>query len=135
MTRYAIDAHTAVRLVRDGITVSDEHQLVAPQVMRSQALSAIYRGARAGEIAQADVRVLLDRLTEMRIRLLGDRVLRATAWKIAVQLDGDDTVPAEYLAVATLQADALVTPDPAIAAAAMGIVELATYDELIAGSA
>jgi predicted nucleic acid-binding protein len=66
----------------------------------------------------------------MKIRLLGDRVSRATAWKIAAGLGWDDIKDAEYLAVASLQADALVTDDDALAAAAEGIVRVAAYEDL-----
>jgi predicted nucleic acid-binding protein len=43
------------------------------------------------------------------MRLLGDRVSRRTAWKIAREHGWETTYDAEYLAVAKLQADALVT--------------------------
>lgn len=52
------------------------------------------------------------------------------AWKIAEQLGWDTTYAAEYLALTKLQADALVTSDPALARAAAGIVETATIDAL-----
>jgi len=66
----------------------------------------------------------------MKIRLLGDRVSRATAWRIAERLGWDDIGPAEYLAVASLQADALVTEDDRLASAAHGIVEVVGYQAL-----
>jgi len=130
MTRYAIDAPTAIRLVREGVTVAGEHQLVAPNVLRSQALSLLYRQARRGEITKAEARVLLDGITTMRIRLLGDRVSRAVAWRVAEQLDWDDTVTAEYVAVAQLQADAFVTLDPQLARRVEGVVTLAPFEAL-----
>ena len=42
----------------------------------------------------------------------------------------DDTALAEYLAVASLQADVIVAGDDRIAAAAAGIVPVASYDDL-----
>jgi predicted nucleic acid-binding protein len=131
MTRYAIDAATAIRLVRDGVTVAGEHQLVAPSVLRSQVLSLLYRDVRRGELDRAQARTLLDGITTMKIRLLGDRVSRAVAWQLAEQLDADDTVAAEYLAVARLQADALVTSDPDLARQARGVVSLAPFEALL----
>lgn len=131
MTRYGIDALTAVRLVRDGVVVSDAHELVAPNLLRSQALSIIYREARAGSLGKAEARAMLERLTTMRIRLLGDRVSRGTAFRVAEQLGWDDTPNAEYVAVAQLQADALVTLDDALAQQVAGIVTLAPYDDLL----
>ena len=59
------------------------------------------------------------------MRLLGDRVSRRTAWKIAREQGWNTTYDAEYLAVTKLQADALVTVDPALAAKAKDIVPLA----------
>ena len=52
MTRYAIDAGIALRLIRDGSDADRRHQLVAPSVLRSQALSLLYRDVRAGTIAE-----------------------------------------------------------------------------------
>ena len=66
----------------------------------------------------------------MRIRLLGDRLSRGTAWRIAEQLGWDDIVNAEYSAVAKLQADALVTDDDALAGEAAGIVPVAPFEAL-----
>jgi predicted nucleic acid-binding protein len=132
MTRYAIDALTAVRLVRERVVVSSEHPLVAPNVLRSHALSMIYRSVRDGETSQDDARAMLERITTMRIRLLGDRVSRATAWRIAEQLDWSDTPDAEYVAVAQLQADVFVTGDPELARQVDGIVTIAPFDALLA---
>ena len=132
MTRFGIDALTAVRLVREGVVVSDEHQLVAPNLLRSQALSIIYRSVRDGSTSAPDARLQLDRITTMRVRLLGDRVSRGTAWKVASALDWDDTANAEYVAVAQLQADAFVTGDAKLARAVAAIVTLAPYEALLA---
>ncbi|MEP6479435.1 MAG: hypothetical protein ABJB03_08595 [Rhodoglobus sp.] len=132
MTRYGIDALTAVRLVREGVVVSDAHQLVAPNLLRSQALSIIYREARLAGLEKAEARAMLERLTTMRIRLLGDRVSRATAWRVAEQLGWEDTPNAEYVAVAQLQADALVTLDESLARQVAGVVPVAPYEALLA---
>jgi predicted nucleic acid-binding protein len=131
MTRYAIDAVTAIRLVREGITVADGHQLVAPKSLQTQALSQLYRMVREGSLDGAEAHAILDGITTMRIRLLGDRVSRATAWRIAEQLDWADTTNAEYVAVATLQADAFVTLDERLAAEVGGIVVTAPFEALL----
>ncbi|MGO4104788.1 hypothetical protein AB4Y63_12600 [Leifsonia sp. YAF41] len=130
MTRYAIDAPTAIRLVREGITVSGEHQLVAPSRLRSDALSILYRAVRRGELSHHDAQIILDGVTTLRIRLLGDRVSRAVAWRLATELDGDDTAPAEYVAIAQLQADAFITEDADLARAVAGVVTLARFEDL-----
>ena len=136
MTRFAIDAPIALRLVREGAdaaaAVTTRHRLVGPAVLRSHALSLLYREVRSGALAEKRGRSELEGLAGLKIRLLGDRVSRATAWRIAAQLDADDTIMAEYLAVASLQADALVTDDPRLIDAAAGIVPVATYEDLTA---
>jgi len=129
MTRYTIDPPALLELVRRGI--SSPHQLVAPAALRSQAMSLVYRGVRDGTTDAAAVRELLDGITTTKVRLLGDRVSRGTAWRLANELGLDDTGDAEYLAVARLQADALVALDPLIAALAAGVVPVAAFDDLL----
>jgi predicted nucleic acid-binding protein len=131
MTRFGIDALVAVRLVREGTTVPAHHQLVAPALLRSQALSLIYREFRAGDLDDKTAKVMLERLTTMRIRLLADRVSRGTAFRLATQLGWDDTPAAEYVAVAKLQADAFVTLDPELARQIEGIVPTAPFEALL----
>ncbi|KRA23813.1 hypothetical protein ASD65_04790 [Microbacterium sp. Root61] len=135
MTRYAIDAAVALRLVREGVEVAERHQLVGPSVLRSHALSMIYRDVRAGHLEEKTGLKQLDGLAGLKIRLLGDRVSRSTAFTLATGLDWDDTAVAEYLAVAVLQADVLVTEDERLGAAAEGRITRATYADLVATTA
>ncbi|HEX5858971.1 MAG TPA: type II toxin-antitoxin system VapC family toxin [Microbacterium sp.] len=130
MTRFAIDAPTAIRMVREGTVVPDGSTLVAPSLLRSEALSLIYRDVRAGELEEAEARTLLDGITTMRIRLLGDRVSRSVAWQLARELDWDDTADAEYVAVAKLQADVFVTADEELARRVADVVEVAPFEAL-----
>ncbi|WP_187270731.1 type II toxin-antitoxin system VapC family toxin [Lacisediminihabitans profunda] len=133
MTRYAIDALTAIRLARERLAVPAEHHLVAPKSLQSQALSLLYRAVRRGELTEGEAKAILDGITTMGIRLLGDRVSRGVAWRVAGQLDWDDIGDAEYLAVAQLQADAFVTLDANLARQVEGIVALAPFEALLAG--
>ena len=73
-----------------------------------------------------------ERVTELKMRLLGDRVSRRTAWKIAREQGWETTYDAEYLAVTKLQADALVTIDPALVIKAKDVVPLAPLEALTA---
>lgn len=130
MTRFVIDAPTLLHLVTARVQVPAEHQLVAPNAIRSQALSLLLAAVRRGEITEAQALEQHERLTELKMRLLGDRVSRRTAWKIARDHGWDTVYEAEYLAVTKLQADALVTVDPAFAAKADGIVALAPVEAL-----
>lgn len=131
MTRYAIDAPTLLHIVANEIRISSVHQLVAPNLIRSQALTLLLGEVRRGDLAENLALQYHERLTELKIRLLGDRVSRRTAWKIAREQGWDTTFDAEYLAVTKLQADALVTIDHALASKAEGIVSLAPLEALI----
>lgn len=133
MTRYVIDAPTLVHLVAERVEVSPEHQLVAPNLIRSQALALLFERVRQGDLTEAVALQYNERCTEVKMRLLGDRVSRRTAWRIAQEQDWSTTFDAEYLAVTQLQADALVTIDTALATKATGIVPLAPVAALTRG--
>jgi predicted nucleic acid-binding protein len=131
MARYVIDAPTLIRLVDADLRVDPAHQLVAPSSIRSEALELLLREVGAGERTEAAALKAHDRLTETKMRLLGDRVSRRAAWQIARQRGWDTLRAAEYLAVTQLQADALVTADPSLAATARDLVAVAVLDDLV----
>lgn len=130
MTRFVIDAGVALHLVREGIQVSAAHELLAPTLLRSQALSMLHEAVHRGELPADTARDLLDRVGRLKIRLLGDAVLRRTAWSVADRLGSASTYTAEYVALTMLQADALVTLDAELARAVDGIVPTAAVDDL-----
>jgi predicted nucleic acid-binding protein len=130
MARYVIDAPTLLHIVADGVDVDRCHQLVAPNLIRSQALSLLLEAVGRGDISESEALARHERFTELKMRLLGDRVSRRTAWKIAREQGWETTFDAEYLAVTKLQADALVTIDSSLAAKADGIVPLAPIEAL-----
>ena len=125
MARYVIDARTLLHIVANDVTVSSAHQLVAPNLIRSQALTLLLAEVRSGEVPEVVALQRHERLTEIKMRLLGDRVSRRTAWKIAREHGWETTFDAEYLAVCKLQADAFVTIDDEVAAKAAHIVPIA----------
>ncbi len=131
MTRYVIGADVAVRLAHDEAVIADQHRLVAPTLLRSQVLSLLYRAVRRGEVTGADAKRRLTYVRGLRIRLLGDSMMQGVAWRIADRLGWPDTLDAEYVALTTLQADAFVTLDPALADAVRGIVTVAPVDDLL----
>lgn len=130
MTRYVIGPDVAVRLAQEQAVVSDEHQLVAPTLIRSQVLSLLYQEVRRGELTKKEASRRLDYLRGLRMRLLGDRVLQSTAWKVAEQLGWVETFNAEYVALTQLQADALITLDPDLAGAVKDLVAVAPIGSL-----
>lgn len=130
MTRFVIGPDVALRLARDRRRPSPDHQLLAPTLLRSQVLSQLYRDVRAGELTGAEAERRLVHVRELRLRLLGDRVLQATAWKVADQLGWSDTDAAEYVALTQLQADALVTLDSRLADEVQHLVRVEGIDAL-----
>ena len=133
MTRYVLDARAVLHLAREGVQVSAEHELLAPTLIRSQTLSLMHEAVHGGEMLADEAQALLATVGKMRIRLLGDAVLRRVAWKLADELGWASTYDAEYVALTQLQADALVTLDPDLARAAAAMVRVATLDAIEAG--
>ena len=130
MARYVIDAPTLLQIVSDGVTLNPEHRLVAPNRIRSDALNLLLADVRRETITEAEALDRHDRLTELKMRLLGDRVSRRTAWNIASEQGWPTIDEAEYIAVARLQADALITVDPALTKKSKDLVPLAPVSAL-----
>ncbi|HEY6933807.1 MAG TPA: hypothetical protein VI452_10440 [Marmoricola sp.] len=131
MARYVIDAPTLLHLVDHDLSIYARHQLVAPNSIRSEALERMLREVRDGRRSEKEALQCHQRMTELKIRLLGDRVSRRTAWDIALAHGWDTLRDAEYLAVTRLQADALVTVDHDLASVAAGIVPTAELRDLL----
>ena len=131
MTRFVVDASAVLHLASHELEVSGEHELLAPTLLRSQALSALHEAASQGEIPADVARDHLARIGRMRIRLLGDAVLRRRAWEVADQLGWAETYDAEYVALTQLQADAFVTLNEELAETLKGIVPIASIDALL----
>ena len=130
MTRFVIDCDTLLRIAAGEIEVAAAHKLVAPTLVRSQALSAMYEAARRGEMPAAEGLERVTRINSLKVRFLGDKVLQRTAWKVADQLGWETTYEAEFVALTQLQADVFVTSDRDLAQAVSGLVETATADAL-----
>jgi len=130
LTRFVVDSSAVLHLASAGIEVSEEHELLAPTLLRSQTLSELHEAVERREIPADVARDRLTRIGRMRIRLLGDAVLRRRAWELADQLGWAETFNAEYVALTQLQADAFVTLDAELARSIEGIVATASIDAL-----
>jgi len=130
VTRFVVDCETLLRIAAGEIEVAAEHQLVAPTLVRSQALSALYQAARRGEMSVAEWIQRVTRINSLKVRFLGDKVLQRTAWKVADQLDWETTYDAEFVALTQLQADAFVTSDSDLARAVSGLIKTTSIDAL-----
>jgi predicted nucleic acid-binding protein len=132
VARYAIDAPTLLHLIDHHLSIDPKHQLVAPNSIRSETLQLLLRDVRQGVRTEKAALEIQERVTQLKMRLLGDRVSRGTAWKLARRHDWDSLRDAEYLAITRLQADALVTIDPGLASRAEHIVPVAPLESLLA---
>jgi predicted nucleic acid-binding protein len=130
LTRFVVDSSAVLQLVAEGIEIADENELLAPTLLRSQTLSVLHEKVQRGEIPADAAREHLARIARMRIRLLGDAVLRRRAWELADELGWASTYDAEYIALTQLQADAFVTLDAKLARSVAGVVEVASIDAL-----
>jgi predicted nucleic acid-binding protein len=130
MAKLVVDCSVVLRLAADDVKVSAEHKLLAPTLLRSQALSALHEAVHAGKLSSDAARERLARVNRLPIRLLGDAVLRRRAWEIAEELGWAETYDAEYVALTQLQGDAFVTLDKKLARAVKDLVPTAGIDAL-----
>jgi predicted nucleic acid-binding protein len=132
MTRLVVDSSAVLHVAIEKIEVSAAHELLAPTLLRSQTLSPLHEAVQRGEIRSDVARDLLTRVGPpgMKIRLLGDAVLRRRAWDVADELGWASTYDAEYVALTQLQGDAFVTLREELARSVEGIVATASIDAL-----
>jgi predicted nucleic acid-binding protein len=128
MTRFVVDCGVVLDLASEAFELPPEHELLAPTLLRSQTLSALHEAVHRGEMRPEAALEHLARIQAIKIRLLGDAVLRRRAWEIADQLGWAETLDAEYVALTQLQADALVTLDAELVRRVEGIVPTASLD-------
>jgi predicted nucleic acid-binding protein len=131
MTTFVIDAPVAINLATGGASIPPRHSLTAPTLLRSQALALVYESVRRGEVDERTGRKILDDIRGLRIRFLGDRSLEDHAWRLAAKLKWPDIHQIEYIALTQLQADALVTADDELAAAARAFVKVASPADIL----
>lgn len=130
MPKYVIDASVVVHLLSEGLEPSTDNQILAPTLIRSEVLEALYKAVHRDELPEIVGLDRMARFSTMKIRYLGDKVLRRRAWSIAQQLGWESTSQAEYVALTQLQADAFITLDEDLASKVAGIVESAALEDL-----
>jgi hypothetical protein len=124
VTRFVVDHEVLLRIAGGSIDVHPDHELVAPAIVRSLALAALYEAVRNEDIERKSALQRLDRVAEVKLRLLNDRVSRRRAFEVAEQLRLPDTRLAEFIAIVQLQADALVTLDLELERIARAVVRV-----------
>ncbi len=103
---------------------------MAPHAIRSQALTILLDAVNDGRMAEEEALALEERMTEVKIRLLGDRVSRRTSWRIAREQGWSGLADAEYAAVTRLQTDALVSIDADVQRRLRTLVPIVPVDAL-----
>ena len=76
MTRFVVDCETLLGIAARKIEVAAGNKLVAPTLVRSQALSALDEAARPGDISAGQGIVRVTRINSLKVRFLGDKVLQ-----------------------------------------------------------
>ncbi|MGP7812974.1 MULTISPECIES: hypothetical protein [Micrococcaceae] len=130
MTRFLIDPPVLLAIAQEGVSIHSDHQLVAPHAVRVEAMELLLTEVAAGTMPEAAALELHDAMTAVKIRTLGDRGSRGTAWKLARKHGWASLGRAEYLAIGVLQADALVALDQQLATQATDILPLAPFSAL-----
>lgn len=131
VARFVVDSGTTLQLARAATTPASDRELYAPTLWRSETLSAVYDAVRRGRLDRESAREQLAYINGLKIRLLGDAVLRRRAWEVAEQLDLETTFAAEYVALAQLQRCTLVGTDRRWLKRVGDLVPTATIDALL----
>lgn len=130
MTRFVVDRSAVLHMASERLEVGSGHELLGPTLLRSQVLSALHEAVHRRELPEAVAQERLAYFGRLKMRLLGDAVLRKVAWEVADQLGWASTYDAEYIALTKLQADALITLDPEVARSAEGLVDVKPIEAL-----
>ena len=115
--RLVVDASVAVKwlVAEDGSDIAREiaasgEDLHVPRLMASEVANALWRKARAGEIARAELAAMLPLVPEMPVRWSADETVCADAVRLALALD-HPVYDCVYLALAHRMDAILVTAD------------------------
>ena len=133
MAVYVIDPHAAIELARRGFSGSDDWELFAPTLLRSQVLAILHTEIAAGADSE-EVFDLAERACRLPRRLLGDAVLRRNAWAIATEQGWSEIYDAEYIALTRLHGLALIAGSDSLLEKAESLVQTETVDYLLNAS-
>ena len=121
-----LDASAALQaaLAEKGFDLLRGESLVAPPLLRSEAVSALHEMAWRGEISAALAVRTLERLLDAPIERRRPRRLAREAWKVADTLGWAKTYDAEYVALARILRCRLLTIDARLKRGASRLVEI-----------
>jgi predicted nucleic acid-binding protein len=124
--RVVVDASAVipVLLAGGGLGPLAPHELVAPPLIRSEAVSMIRELAFRGTIPEAEARSGTSRLDDVPLRLDSPAGHHRRAFDIAVALGWAKTYDAEYVALAQALDVPLVTMDDRLARGASRLIRV-----------
>lgn len=130
---YVVDATAAIELARrEHANTSGDYEFFAPTLLRSHVLSRLHTDLATAGGDSGTLLALAESACRLPRRLLGDAVLRSTAWRIATEQGWLGTFDAEYIALTQLHGKALVCADEDLRARAEGIVPTETVASFVA---
>ena len=110
----------------------DGREFYAPTLLRSQVLSMLHTELLSTNGDPEEMLQLAERACRLPRRLLGDGVLRATAWQLATEHGWPDIYHAEYIALTILHGKALICGDDELRTRASAIVPTETIADFLA---
>ena len=129
--RVVIDANIAVQIaISNDLGPLEGHQLLAPPLLRAEALSSISEMTYRGEIPADAGRAAILRVSDIDIELDRPRTLDARAWDLARSLGWAKTYDAEYVALALIHRIPLITLDARLRRGAGHLVSMPLVTEL-----
>ncbi len=129
MTKFVVDASVVLHLASAGAKAPDAHELLAPTLLRSQALSALHEAVHRGEIPADVARAVSPTSGGCRSGFWATPCsgVEPGTWRTSWAGPRPTT---EYVALTQLQADAFITLDAELARSVKGIVEIGSIDAL-----
>ncbi len=121
----------AVSVDAAGIGPLEAHELIAPPIMQSEALSGLHEMRYRGEISDNLAKKALARVSDLPVTVIRHLDLWSRAWQVSDLLGWAKTYDAEYVALAQLTDCPLLTIDARLARGAARLVRIVTPEEVI----
>lgn len=131
MAVFVVDPQAAVALARREFTPDERREIFAPTLLRSQTLAICRNEVVEASMEPAEALDLAEHACRLPRRLLGDAVLRRTAWRLANEHGWPDTYDAEYIALTQLHGVALVAGSEGLREMAMPLVRVQTVKSFV----